>query len=221
MTTAPKLANQCIKTYAAVKAVEQRLQEKLDKLVEARPFYQLFDGVQDHPYALLPSLGQQLNQTFLNLYVGIAGWDVDGRTIADEVDKIKARQIVEGSDNDLNVETLNQLTACAVSVQQAAQQIISLFKQATWIWSSCDNKTLKTALVAKFGKKGVENNAEVPLLNIAPDSKKAVKEVKALAKLLRSVGDGTKTTRDELEQLQMVNVRNTNMPDTVITHLLK
>lgn len=211
MTTAPMLAKQCVQTYAAIKLVEQKLQEKLDKLLETRPFYQLFDVANDHPYAALPAHGQQLRQEFLNLYAGIADWDVTGRTISDEMAQIKARQEAEGTDADLNVAELSQLAACTVDVDQAAEQLVKLFSKATWIWSFCDNKGLKELLIAKFGKKGAANNAEVPLLNIAPECKDAVKEVKKLSKLLMGTGDGAKTIRTVLSV----------SPDTVIAHLLK
>lgn len=222
MTTAPKLAKQCIQTCAAIKVVEQRLQEKLDKLVEIRPFYQLFDGVlEGHPYATLPSLGQDLNQAFMDLYQTIADWNVNGETIADAIERTMTLQMQEGEGVDASVSVLSALITKSASTEEASKQLRSLFHQATLIWSRCDNKTLKEQVVAHCGKKGATKNMETPLLNIVPECKNAVKEVKKLAKLLLNVGSSSKTIGEELEHMQTIGTLTNGSTDTVIAALLK
>ncbi len=222
MTTAPKLAKQFIQTCAAIKVVEQRLQEKLDRLVETRPFYQLFDDVlQSHPYAKLPLLGQNLNLAFTDLFQSVAGWNIHGETVIDAIGRTLTLQMHEGEGVDASVSVLSALLTKSATAEEASEQLRSLFHQATLIWSRCDNKTLKAEVTALHGKKGVVNNMETPLLNISPECKDAVKEVTKLAKLVLGISDGNRTIGEELEQTQAMHVLNNGSTDTVIALLLK
>lgn len=221
MSSAPKLAKHCIQTHAAVALVQQRLQEKLDKLLETQPYYHLFDGIENHPYSKLPALGKDLCCDFSDLYAGIAELDISGNTIANAIEKLAATQALDETEVDASVMALGQVAPCSASIEETAKQLIKLFHKATLIWSQTDNKSLKNDIVAKLGKKAVANSMEVPLINVTPDCKKAVKEIKSLAKQLLAVGEGARTIGTELEQQQQITVLTTKSQDTVIANLLK
>ena len=111
MTTAVKTTKHIIQAYKAVRRVEELTQAKLDALLETNAFYKLFEPDTEHPYYVLASAGQNTISSYEALIAGVLDWTIGSGTIAEELDKAKARLIVDdekAEDDDLDALRLIQ-----------------------------------------------------------------------------------------------------------------
>jgi hypothetical protein len=221
MAAAAKITKQIIQAYKAVRKVEALTQAKLDALLETNALYKLFEPDTRHPYYVLASAGQSTLTTFQDLIAGVLDWTVDAGTISEELDKIKARQIVneEPKDNDLDVFRLIQ--PVAMTEAEAADKLLAVYHSASSAWSKSGAGIINPDLAALHGKKNVGRHKESPELKITTECGAAVREIKKLAKELRDCGNGSSTIRCELEKKQVMRGLAGQGKDAVIETILK
>jgi hypothetical protein len=89
------------------------------------------------------------------------------------------------------------------------------------VLDNADNRYVKWQLEQRHGKRYVRRHLEVPLLNISPTCRAAVKEVKKLGKMLRGLVRGKTTIKRELEKMQVTRGLQGKAEDRDIAFLLK
>lgn len=220
MTTAARATKQIIQTYKAVKLAEVQTQAKLDALLRTNAQYIVLEHDSTHPYFELARIGATTKIEFEALVAAIKDWPFGGSTIAEELDYVKGRQIVNDQLPDADVDALRALQATHVTESQAAQQLITVFLCASEVWSKSDPANINHALVLLHGKKLVARHKETNEQNIKPVCGAVMAEFKKLKNELKHCGSGASTIRQELEHMlaaQMANGRT----DGVFEYLLK
>ena len=103
MGIATRATKQILPAYKAVRCVKHLTQRKLDALLETNPRYKLFEHDAQHPYYTLATCGQNTLTVYEELIAGVMNWAVDSGTISEELDRLKAWQIVndEAVDEEL------------------------------------------------------------------------------------------------------------------------
>ncbi len=221
MATAAKTTKQIIQAYRAVRRAEEQTQAKLDALLETNAQYKLFEHDERHPYYKLANSGNRTLSEFDELVAGVMDWQNGGSTISEELDKTKARQIVndEEADDDLNALRLIQPTT--MTEAEAADKLLSVCRAAISTATWCEKKMIDYELEKLHGKKLVKRHKESPEIKAAPECRAAVREVKKLGKVLRDSGNGNSTIRRELEKKQVMRGLSGQGKDAVIELMLK
>lgn len=147
-------------------------------------------------------------------------WTIGRDTIADEVELTKARQIVNEMPSDEDVDELRQLTPVEMTEAEVAQKLLALLGLASSQWSFSELKMVKYSIRNAYGASKVVRHLETPILNITPDCRNAVREIKRLGKMLLECGCGNTTVRSELEKMQMMRVLKGQGRDVLIDMLL-
>lgn len=199
-----RLSKQFLITKDAVSALERQFQAKLDALVQSQPYWQLMSELPEHPYYTYPALGQDIAKQFDDFYASFAGWEINGLTVADEVDLLKAAQIVGDDGVEQSVQALSVIKPAQESALQVAHRIGLLDSQVRYMWGHYDNKPIKELIQDKLGKKALANSIEKPIVNLVPSIKKVVKELEKLIKLmlLMKVADGEKTLDQAMSEIE-------------------
>lgn len=221
MTTAVKTTKHIIQAYKAVRRVEVLTQAKLDALLETNAFYKLFETETQHPYYVLESAGKNTLASFEALISGVLEWKIGSVTIAEELDKVKARQIVNKEIEDDDLVALRLIQPTPMTEAEAAEKLLSLFHSASSAWNNSSNVVIDNELAKLDGRKNILRHKEKPELKITTECGAAVREIKKLAKVLRDCGNGNTTIRRELEKKQMMRGLAGKIKDSVIELLLK
>ena len=221
MATAARTTKHIIQAYRAVRQVETLTQAKLDVLLETNALYKLFEPDTRHPYYVLASAGQSTLATFEELIAGVLDWTEDAGTIGEELDKVKARQIVNDEPTDDDLDALRLIQPVAMTEAEAADKLLSVYHSASSAWSKSGSGMINADLAALHGKRNVGRHKESPDLKITTECGAAVREIKKLAKELRDCGNGTSTIRRELEKKQVMRGLSGQGKDAAIEMLLK
>jgi hypothetical protein len=221
MTTAARTTKHIIQAYKAVLQVEMLTQAKLDALLETNAFYKLFEPDTQHPYYLLQSAGKNTLASFQKLIAGVLTWKVDSGTISEELDKVKARQIVKGEATDDDLEALRLIQPVAMTEAEAADKLLTVYHSASVASSWSANGIINFELQRLHGKKYVAQHKEKPELKISKECNATVREIKKLAKQLTDCGNGSSTIRREFEKKQMMRGLAGQSKDAAIELLLK
>lgn len=221
MTTAVKTTKHIIQAYKAVRRVEVLTQAKLDALLETNAFYKLFETETQHPYYVLESAGKNTIASFEALISGVLEWKIGSVTIAEELDKVKARQIVNKEIDDDDLVALRLIQPTPMTEAEAADKLLSLFHSASSAWNNSSNVVIDNELAKLDGRKNILRHKEKPELKITTECGAAVREIKKLAKVLRDCGNGNTTIRRELEKKQMMRGLAGQIKDGVIELFLK
>lgn len=221
MAAAARTTKHIIQAYRAVRQVETLTQAKLDALLETNALYKLFDPDTRHPYYVLASAGQKTLEAFEEFIAGVLDWTVDAGTIGEELDKVKARQIVEEEPADDELDALRLIQSVVITEAEAADKLLSVYHSASSAWSKSGAGIINADLAALHGKKNVGRHKESPELKITTECGAAVREIKKLAKELRDCGNGTSTIRRELEKKQIMRGLAGQGKDAAIETLLK
>ncbi len=221
MTTAARASKHIIQTYKAVRRAEEQTQAKLDALLETNALYKLFELDEQHPYYTLAKSGNRTLIEFEELVAGVMDWQNAGSTISEELDKKKARQIVndEGADDDL--DALRLIQPITMTEAEAADKLLGVCRTAISTVSWCEKKMIDYELEKLHGKKLVKRHKESPEIKSAPECRAAVREMKKLGKVLRDCGNGNSTIRRELEKKQVLFGLTGQHKDSLIELLLK
>jgi hypothetical protein len=221
MATAARTTKHIIQAYKAVRKVETLTQAKLDALLETNALYKLFEPDDRHPYYVLASAGQSTLAAFEALIAGLLNWKVDSGTICEELEKVKARQIVKGEATDDDFDALRLIQTVAMTEAEAAAKLLSVYQSASSAYSWSGAGMINGELAKLHGKKNVARHKETPELKITTECGAAVRELKKLAKVLRDCGNGSSTIRRELERSQVRRGLTGQSKDAVIEMMLK
>lgn len=221
MTTATRVIKHIIQAHKAVRQAEELTQAKLDALLETNVLYKLFEPDTEHPYFALASAGKNTSDAFEALVAGVLDWTIDSGTITEEMDKAKARQIVDEKEADADLDSLRSIQPKVMTEAEVADKLLSLFHSASLVWSRADDGLIKSNLATMHGLRNVGRHKESPELKIKAECRAAVTAVKKLAKELRDSGNGNSTIRRELEKKQVMLALRGKGKDAVIEIFLK
>ncbi len=221
MATAARTTKHIIQAYRSVRQVETLTQAKLDALLETNALYKLFEPDTRHPYYVLASAGQSTLAAFEELISGVLDWTVDAGTIGEELEKAKARQIVNEEPTDDDLDALRLIQPIAMTEAEAADKLLSVYYIASGVLNKASAGVINDNLATLHGKKLVARHKESPELKITTECGAAVREIKKLAKELRDCGNGTSTIRRELKKKQVMRGLSGQGKDAAIEMILK
>jgi len=221
MTSASKAAKHIVAAYKAVRLVDTVTQAKLTALLDSQAFFRIFDTGDEHPYYALASNGQSVVTVFEELVAGLQDWQIGGSSIVQELDKLKERKIANGNDTDDDLDALRLIDCSTITEGQAASKLVNVYFAATVVWSNSDVSVINSKLSNVYGKRYISKNKEQPEMKIARECGAAVRELRKMSKVLRELGNGNSTIRDELEKIQIERGLSGMGANSVITFLLK
>jgi hypothetical protein len=206
MTTATRATKQLIKTYKSLRVAEALTQAKLDALLETNALYKLFENENDHPYHSLVGAAKNAVIVFETLVGGVRDWQIGSSSIAEELDKLKAKQIVDDADADADLDELRLIESEIKTEEDAAGTVLSLVLNTIFLLSYSEDGFIKQYLSERYGKKNVAKHKESPEIKTTKECRTAVKEMKKLATELMGCGNGSGTIRSEIEKRQLEQV---------------
>lgn len=221
MAAAARATKYIIQAYKAVRRAEEQTQAKLDALLETNALYKLFEPDTRHPYYVLASAGRNTLNAFEELIAGVMDWQDGGSTISEELDKSKARQIVNDEEDDDDLDALRLIQPKTKTEAEAADKLLAVYNSASVVWSRSGAGIINAELATLHGKRNVGRHKETPERKITTECGAAVREIKKLAKELRDLGNGSSTIRSELEKKQVMRGLSGQGKDAVIELFLK
>jgi hypothetical protein len=221
MAAAARTAKQILKAYKAVRRVEVLTQAKLDALLETNAQYKLFEPDTRHPYHVIASSGKSAAKEFEALIAGVLQWELGSGSIAEEIDKVKARQIVDETAADEDLDALRAIQQNVLTEADAAKMLLTLFSSVNVTRTIVSTSIINGDLAILHGKRNVPRHKEKPEVKITTECGDAVREVKKLAKELRDCGNGSSTIRQELEKNQVLRELSGQGKDFAIQSFLK
>lgn len=221
MATAARTTKHIIQAYKAVRRAEEQTQAKLDALLETNALYKLFEHDQQHPYYKLADTAKNTLIEFEMLVAGVMEWTLSSGTIGEELDKVKAHQIVNDEDVDDNLDALRLIKPQTMTEAEAAEKLLAMYNSASVVWSRSGAAIINTELAMQHGTKNVPRHKETPEIKITTECGAAVREIKKLAKELREIGNGSSTIRRELEKKQVMRGLTGQGKDAAIEMMLK
>ena len=190
MTTVSRLAKQVVQTAKCLDVVHERAHAKLAALHESRPMYRLFDPVPAHPYDGLSGSMSSLIKKNDDIVAALLDIDMGNGNLREELDKIQAHRMYDDIELDADVDRLRLLAgidAASITAKDIADNALSFFYHCDGITDSTKLSSLKFRLEQQHEKQHAKNHIEVPFLNITPECRNALKEVKALCKMLMTL----------------------------------
>ena len=221
MSTTKRTTKQIIKTYKSISKAKEITRKKLDALLETNMLYKLFEHEEKHPYYNLSTSAENSSDAFEMLVAGLLVWNIEGSSIAEELDEIKARQIVDGAEADEALDALRAIKPVSMTAPQVADALVSVFYSTTALWSHSDAGMIQRKLIELHGLKNANKHKEAEELKISKDCRSAVTDVKKLAKELLKFSDGKNTINDELGKKQMIRGLTGLGKDSIIEFLTK
>jgi predicted RNase H-like nuclease (RuvC/YqgF family) len=221
MASLTRTTKHIIQTYRAVLGAEECTHAKLDALLKTNALYIVFEADQRHPYFELKAESKLTRTAFEALIAGVKLWDIDGQTVAEELDKVKAWQIVKELEADTELDRLRDLHPAAMTEADAAHSLLAVFHSASSVWSKSAATMVNSELAKLHGKRNVGRHKEAPELKITTECGAAVRELKKLTKELRNCGNGSSNILTELEKIQMMRVLSGQGKNAVIEMMLK
>lgn len=204
MAAAARATKHIIQAYKAVRRAEEQTQAKLDALLATNAQYIIFEPDTRHPYYTLSSSGNNTLNAFEELVAGVMDWQDGGSTISEELDKVKARQIVDEEEPDDDLDALRLIQPKIMTEAEAMEKLLYVCRSATGTASRVEASMINYELEKIHGKKLVKRHKESPEVKAAPECRAAVREVKKLGKVLRDCGNGSSTIRRELEKKKVL-----------------
>jgi wobble nucleotide-excising tRNase len=214
LISAVKLSLQCLELIDAKQA----------SLMKTQPVFSLFifGHKAQHPYADLKSNAVQAQQHLMRLAKGIAGWDIRGKNIAFELDAIKAKHLVDGVGEDMDVvDLVRGWKKRNINAQVAADNMEQAFREATTLWSNSSKKAVRDNIKNYMGSMKVDSCIEKPEIDIQAECKKLVNEIKKLNKDLRGVTRMDSTMMNCYSKKQVMYVLRSNVTESVLEVLMK
>lgn len=221
MATAAKTTKQIIQAYKAVRQVEALTQAKLDALLETNTLYKLFEPDTRHPYYVLADAGKNTLAAFESAIAGVLDWKIGSSTISEELDKVKARQIVNEEAEDADLDALRLIQPVAMTEEQVADKLITAYYTACSVWIKAKDSVVNTELSDLFGKKNAERHKETPAVKLTKEANAAIRNIMKSTQQMRDYGNGTNTLRRELEKKQVMRGLSGQGIDAAIKLMLK
>lgn len=190
MTTAASVTKQIIDSYKAVLSLRQLLQDKLDALKTHNPYFNLISGDEPHPYYSLLDSGERLTVRYEQLVSAMLAIKIGAVTVQHELDSITARNIVNGSVVDADVERLRTLTIVAtdeLTAELLANNLVSVLLSAMWVRDFSDKKWVSKELIESYGKKMARRSWEPEYMATAKPCRLCITSLHKLIRVLRDV----------------------------------
>ena len=187
MTTASRLAKQIVQTAKCVDVVRARTEARWDALLASRPSYVLFEPVPKHPYTMFIQSAQDLVQQHDYIVAALLDVEMGSGNLREELDKIQAQRMYDDAAVDADIDRLRLLEgidAATITAKYIAEKTLLILRSIHSITDDSKLSYLKYLLEQQHEKKHLKNHIENPFLNIAPECRIAVKEIKSLCKLL-------------------------------------
>lgn len=220
MATA-KVTKHILEAYKSVRRAEERTQEKLDALLETNAHYKLFEHDEQHPYYILASSGKSTLADFEELVAAVMDWQDSSRSISEELDVLQARQIVDETEVDDDLDALRLIKRNTLTEADAAEKLLLLCGAANRTASRAETSFINYELAKLHGKRYVKRHKESPEVSVTPECRAAFRKVKKMGKVLRDCGNGVSTIREELEKKQVLRGLSGQPKDVLIEMLLK
>lgn len=216
MATVARTTKHIIQAYKAVRSAEIQTQAKLDALLETNSLYKLFDFESHHPYYFLAAAGKKTQRQFEELVSGLMDWTVEVGTIGEELDRVKARQVVNGELDNPEVDALRLIQPVAMTTADASAKLLEVLHSASATWSKASPEIIRSDLENVVGRKNVPRHLESPVLKVSPVCRAAVKELASLTKELLYCGVDNQKIRDELLIIQSQNQKRDFLLDKIL-----
>ena len=187
MTTASRLAKQVVQTAKCVNVVRARTEARWDALLASRPSYVLFQPVPKHPYTMFVQSAQDLVQQHDYIVAALLDVEMGSGNLREELDKIQAQKMYDDAAVDADIDRLRLLEgidAATITAKYIAEKTLLILRSIHSITDDSKLSYLKYLLEQQHEKKHLKNHIENPFLNITPECRIAVKEIKSLCKLL-------------------------------------
>ena len=187
MTTASRLAKQVVQTAKCVDVVRSRTKARWDALLASRPSYVLFEPVPEHPYTMFVQSAQDLVQQHDYIVAALLDVEMGSGNLREELDKIQAQRMYDDAAVDADIDRLRLLEgidAATITAKDIADSTLWILISIHSITDDSKLSYLKYLLEQQHEKKHLKNHIENPFLNITPECRIAVKEIKSLCKLL-------------------------------------
>lgn len=187
MTTASRLAKQAVQTAKSLDVVYAKTKEKLEALLATKPSYVLIEPAPVHPYTALIYTAKYLVKKHDEIVATLLDLDIGSGSLREELDKMQAHRMYDEIELDSDVDRLRLMIGIdktSITAKYIAENTLSMFYKCIEITDSTKLSELKYALGLQYEKKFIKNHIENPFLNITPDCKNALKEVKSMCKLL-------------------------------------
>ena len=187
MTTASRLAKQVVQTAKCLDVVYAKAEEKLAALLATRPSYVLFEPAPTHPYTSLVNDAEHLVKQHDRIVAGLLDVEMGSGNLREELDKIQAQRMYDDAAVDADIDRLRLLEgidAATITAKYIAEKTLLILRSIHSITDDSKLSYLKYLLEQQHEKKHLKNHIENPFLNITPECRIAVKEIKSLCKLL-------------------------------------
>ncbi len=214
LISAVKLSLQCLELIDAKQA----------SLEQTQPVFRLFEfgDKAKHPYADLKISAMLAHEQLVRLSKGVAGWSINGKDVAFELDVIKARHLVDGDGEDIDVvDALRSLKNRNVKAEVAADNMEQVFRHATALWSNSSKAAVRSNIAKNLGSMKVETCIEKPEIELQSHCKRLVAAVKKLNKDLRDVVRIDNTIMNCYSKRQVMNGLCGNSANTALAILMK
>ena len=224
MTSAYKITPQLVKVIKQSLQCLELIDAKQASLMKTQPVFSLFifGHKAQHPYADLKINAVQAQQHLMRLTKGVAGWDINGKNITFELDVIKAKHLVDGVGDHMDVvDLVRGWKKRNIKAQVAADNMEQAFRAATTLWSNSSKKTVRDNIKNYMGSMKVDACIEKPEIDIQAECKKLVNEIKKLNKDLRDVTRMDSTIMNCYGKKQVMHSLRSNGADSVLTMLMK
>lgn len=190
MSTQSSLAKQAVKAAKSFGSVRQKTKEKWGVILATNAMYTLFEEPPSHPYTRLAQSAVQLVEDFETIIAAVLDLALGSGNLREELDKLQAVRIYDGIEVDADIDRLRLLAPVdsrAVTAKDIADKTIALFLKCSSISDYSKLSAIKDALSLEHAKKNVKRHIEKPFIDIGPECRSAVKDVKSLCKWLMAV----------------------------------
>jgi len=190
MFTQSSLAKQAVKTAKSFGILREKTQEKWDVMLATNAMYTLFEEPPSHPYTRLAQSAVELVDDFQKIIAALLDLPIGSGNLREEFDKLQATRIYDGIELDVDIDQLRLLAAIGsgvVTERDIADKTIALYRKCLAISDYSKLSAIKDSLSLQHAKKNIKRHIEKPFIDIGPQCRSAVKEVKSLCKLLMTV----------------------------------
>jgi hypothetical protein len=222
--TAYKITSQLVKAVKQSLLCVELIDAKQESLEQTQPVFRLFDfgDKAKHPYADLNINALLAHEKLVRLAKGVAGWDINGKNITFELDLIKAKHLVDGVGEYMDVvDLVRGWKKRNINAQVAADNMEQAFRAATTLWSNSSKKAVRDNIKKYMGSMKIDSCIEIPEIELQTQCKKLVTAIKKLNKDLRDVERLENTIMNCYSKRQVMSTLSRQGADTVLTVLMK
>jgi hypothetical protein len=187
MTIASRIAKHTIQTAKYLDIISRLMIKKWEALLTSRPSYVLLEPKLDHPYVSLMGSAQNLLNSHDQIVATLLDIDMGSGNLREELDKLQAHRIYDGIELDADIDRLRLMDgveSASVTAKEIADKTQLMLNQSILVVDSVKLSEIKNSLALQHEKIHISNHIEKPFLDITPDCRAALKEVKSMCKAL-------------------------------------